>query len=66
MMHTDGDDQTKGGEFEVTNRVVLALAVPMTLAYLTTPLLGLVDTAVVGQLNDVALLGGLGCWCRDI
>src|SRR5690606_11172645 len=31
----------------------------MTLAYLTTPLLGLVDTAVVGQFGDAALLGGL-------
>lgn len=45
--------------FVVTNRSVLAIAVPMTLAYLTTPLLGLVDTAVVGQLGDAALLGGL-------
>ena len=39
--------------------MVLAIAVPMTLAYLTTPLIGLVDTAVVGQLGDAALLGGL-------
>jgi putative MATE family efflux protein len=31
----------------------------MTLAYLTTPLLGLTDTAVVGQFGDAALLGGL-------
>lgn len=31
----------------------------MTLAYLTTPLLGLVDTAVIGQFGDAALLGGL-------
>ncbi|WP_139789279.1 MATE family efflux transporter [Manganibacter manganicus] len=31
----------------------------MTLAFLTTPLLGLVDTAVVGQFGDAALLGGL-------
>ncbi|MCV0395939.1 MAG: MATE family efflux transporter [Rhizobiaceae bacterium] len=31
----------------------------MTIAYLTTPLLGLVDTAVVGRLGDAALLGGL-------
>jgi putative MATE family efflux protein len=45
--------------FSVTNRSVLAIAVPMTLAYLTTPLLGLTDTAVVGQLGDAALLGGL-------
>ncbi len=39
--------------------MVLAVAVPMTLAYLTTPLLGIVDTAVVGQFGDAALLGGL-------
>lgn len=45
--------------FEVTNRSVLAIAVPMTLAYLSTPLLGLVDTAVIGQLGDAALLGGI-------
>lgn len=45
--------------FEVTNRRVLAIALPMTLAFLTTPLLGLVDTAVVGQFPDAALLGGL-------
>ncbi len=45
--------------FAVTNRVVLSIAVPMTLAYLTTPLLGLVDTAVIGQFGDAALLGGL-------
>ncbi|WP_274427251.1 MATE family efflux transporter [Chelativorans sp. YIM 93263] len=31
----------------------------MTLAYLTTPLLGITDTAVVGQFGDAALLGGL-------
>lgn len=46
-------------DFAVTNRMVFAIAVPMTLAYLTTPLLGIVDTAVVGQLGDAALLGGL-------
>jgi putative MATE family efflux protein len=45
--------------FAVTNRSVLAIAIPMTLAYLTTPLLGLTDTAVIGQLGDAALLGGL-------
>ena len=45
--------------FEVTNRHILAIALPMTLAYLTTPLLGLVDTAVVGRFGDAALLGGL-------
>jgi putative MATE family efflux protein len=49
----------EGRPFAVTNRSVLAIAVPMTLAYLTTPLLGLVDTAVVGQFGDAALLAGL-------
>lgn len=48
-----------GRNFDVNNRMVLAIALPMTLAFLTTPLLGLVDTAVVGRLGDAALIGGL-------
>lgn len=43
----------------MTNRLVLSIALPMMLAYLTTPLLGLVDTAVIGQFGDAAMLGGL-------
>ena len=45
--------------FDITPRMVIALAVPMTLAYMTTPLLGVVDTAVVGRLGDPAMIGGL-------
>lgn len=45
--------------FEVTNRLMLAITIPVMLASLTTPLLGLVDTAVIGQLGDAYLLGGL-------
>lgn len=45
--------------FEVTHRSVLAISVPMTLAFLTTPLLGVTDMTVVGQFGDAALLGGL-------
>ncbi|MEP4291624.1 MAG: MATE family efflux transporter [Rhizobiaceae bacterium] len=45
--------------FEVTHRSVIAIAWPTTLAYLSTPLLGLIDTGVVGRLGDPALLGGL-------
>ncbi|ADZ71686.1 MATE family efflux transporter [Polymorphum gilvum] len=45
--------------FAVTHRSVLAIAVPMTLAYLSTPILGIVDTAVIGQLGDAALVGGI-------
>lgn len=45
--------------FDVTHRGVLSIAVPMTLAYLSTPLVGLADTAVIGRLGDAALLGGI-------
>ncbi|MBN9669328.1 MATE family efflux transporter [Roseibium aggregatum] len=45
--------------FTVTNRSVLAIAVPMTLGFLSTPLLGLIDMAVIGRLGDAALLGGI-------
>ncbi|AXS39640.1 MATE family efflux transporter [Breoghania sp. L-A4] len=45
--------------FDVSNRDVLALAIPMTLAYLSTPILGVVDTAVIGQLGSAALVGGI-------
>ncbi|MEM6667230.1 MAG: MATE family efflux transporter, partial [Pseudomonadota bacterium] len=43
----------------VTHRCVLAIAVPMTLAYLSTPLLGLVDTTVIGRLGQAELLGAI-------
>ena len=45
--------------FVVSHRLVLGIAVPMMVAYLTTPLIGVVDTAVVGQFGDAALIGGL-------
>ncbi|GAA0777902.1 MATE family efflux transporter [Roseibium denhamense] len=45
--------------FSVTHRSVLAIAIPMTLGYLSTPLLGLVDMAVIGRLGDAALIGGI-------
>jgi putative MATE family efflux protein len=57
--HTPETALEKIRKFEITNLTVLHLAVPMTLAYLTTPLLGLVDTAVVGRFGDAALIGGL-------
>jgi MATE family multidrug resistance protein len=45
--------------FNVSHRSILAIAAPMTLAYLSTPLLGIVDMAVIGRLGDAALLGGI-------
>ncbi len=45
--------------FEVTRRSVFALVWPIMLASVTVPFMGITDTAVIGQLGDAALLGGL-------
>jgi MATE family multidrug resistance protein len=45
--------------FTVTHARVLAIAVPMTLSSMTTPLLGVVATAVIGRLGQAQLLGGV-------
>lgn len=44
----------------LTHRRVLNIALPIVLANLTVPLLGLVDTAVVGQLGAAAPIGAVG------
>ena len=43
----------------ITNARVFAIAGPAMLANLTTPLLGLVSTAAIGQLGEAHLLGGV-------
>lgn len=45
--------------FNVTSRMVMMIAVPMTLAAITTPLLGLVDMGVIGQMGQAELIAGL-------
>lgn len=45
---------------EVTHGRVLRIAVPIVLSNVTVPLLGAVDTAVIGQLGDPASLGAVG------
>jgi MATE family multidrug resistance protein len=45
--------------FTVTHARVFAIAGPAMLANLTTPLLGLVGTAVIGRLGEAYLLGGI-------
>jgi MATE family multidrug resistance protein len=47
------------GAFDVTHRMVLGLALPMTFGFLTIPLLGLTSTAVAGRLGDANILAGL-------
>ncbi|WP_284264310.1 MATE family efflux transporter [Roseicyclus amphidinii] len=44
----------------LTHRRVLKIALPVVLSNATIPLLGVVDTAVVGQLGDPAPIGAVG------
>jgi MATE family multidrug resistance protein len=44
---------------DVTHGRMLALALPMTLSHVTTPLLGLVDATVIGRLGEAHLLGAV-------
>lgn len=41
------------------NREILRLAIPSILANITIPLVGIVDTAIVGHLSDAAAIGGI-------
>jgi MATE family multidrug resistance protein len=41
------------------NREIVRLAVPSILANITIPLVGIVDTAIVGHLSDAAAIGGI-------
>jgi MATE family multidrug resistance protein len=44
----------------ITHRRVLAIAIPIVLSNATVPILGVVDTAVVGQLGEAAPIGAVG------
>jgi MATE family multidrug resistance protein len=44
---------------EATHKRVMMLALPMTLAHATTPLLGVVDATVIGRLGEAHLLGAV-------
>jgi len=45
---------------EITHARVTRIAVPVVLSNVTVPLLGAVDTAVIGQLGEAAPLGAVG------
>ncbi|MDA8586443.1 MATE family efflux transporter [Rhodobacteraceae bacterium] len=50
----------KGPKREITHKRVLSIAFPIVLANATVPILGLVDTGVVGQLGDPVPIGAVG------
>ncbi|MGD8477270.1 MAG: MATE family efflux transporter, partial [Burkholderiales bacterium] len=43
----------------ISHRSILAIAVPIMISNLSTPLLGVVDTGVIGQIPDAALIGAV-------
>jgi MATE family multidrug resistance protein len=49
-----------GAALPITHGRVLRIALPVVVANATVPLLGLVDTAVVGQLDDPVPIGAVG------
>lgn len=55
----DTQNNPPGTAFDVTHRLVLSIAIPMTLGFITTPLLGLVGTGVVGHMGRPNALAGL-------
>ena len=53
------DGPSPARRLDVSHRRMLALALPMTLSHVTTPLLGLVDATVIGRLGEAHLLGAV-------
>lgn len=58
-MSAPANTGTKQSDDRLTHGAVLAIAVPIILANVTTPIIGLVDTAVLGQLGDPHYIGGV-------
>jgi MATE family multidrug resistance protein len=53
------DTSSRVARVEVSHRAVVRIALPMTLAHITTPLLGFADAAVIGRLGEAHLLGAI-------
>ena len=47
------------GPRAVTHRAILVIAVPIMLSNVSTPLLGIVDTGVMGRMPDPAYIGAV-------
>ena len=59
MTASTSSNETVNAATSINHRRVVAIALPLTLAYLTTPIVGAADTTVIGRLGDAALLGGI-------
>ena len=56
--------ETAGAPATISHARVLKIALPIMLSNVTVPLLGLVDTGVVGQLGEAARNLGFADTCR--
>jgi len=54
------DTSQAGGVGEITHRRILHTALPIVLSNATVPILGAVDTGVVGQMGEAAPIGAVG------
>lgn len=52
-------EQEIGKSRDVTHRTVLAIALPIMLSNVSEPLIGVVDTAILGQLGDAYYIGAI-------
>ena len=59
MKHASDHAAVTVRPFDIAHRDVLRIALPMMIAYLSSPLVGLVATGVIGQLRDETLIGGV-------
>ncbi|WP_319533157.1 MATE family efflux transporter [uncultured Cohaesibacter sp.] len=55
----DSQATSNPNAFDVTHRMVLSIAIPMTLGLVTVPIVGIVDMAAIGQLGEAHLMGGI-------
>jgi MATE family multidrug resistance protein len=52
-------ESLRTGSRPLTHRTILAIAVPVMVSNVSTPLIGVVDTGVVGQIPDPAYIGAV-------
>lgn len=56
---TQSHDVPQAPPRPITHRAVLAIALPIVAANISTPLIGIVDTAIIGQLGDAYYIGAI-------
>ncbi len=59
IVHTPAPSRKPVNHSSITHRSILAIAAPIMISNLSTPLLGVVDTGVIGQTPDASLIGSV-------